>query len=134
MSRGIVKKLLKTKRNKKNKHNDESIRMMKTQRNDIKKGNLIEEAKKKALMKLLDKMHQYKKVLSYCLKCRKNTDNINPNISGTSNGKTMILSNCAICGSRNSRFIKKQEANGLVNILGIKTPLSEILVFDNVLF
>ena len=47
MSRGIVKKLLKTKRNKKNKHNDESIRMMKTQRNDIKKGNLIEEAKKK---------------------------------------------------------------------------------------
>ena len=85
-------------------------------------------------MKLLDKMHKYKMVLSYCLKCRKNTDNINPKISGTSNGKTMILSNCAICGSRNSRFIKKQEANGLVNILGIKTPLSEILVFDNVLF
>ena len=41
---------------------------------------------------------------SYCLKCRKNTENINPKISGTSNGKAMILSNCAICGSEKSTF------------------------------
>ena len=49
---------------------------------------------------------------SYCLKCKKNTENINPEISSTSNGKEMI-SNCAICGSKKCRFIKNQEAKGL---------------------
>ena len=43
----------------------------------------------------------------YCLKRKKNTDSINPKISATSNGKTMILSKCAICGSKKSKFIKK---------------------------
>ena len=42
---------------------------------------------------------------SYCLKCRKDTENINPK-TNTSNGRTMILSKCAICGCKNSRFIK----------------------------
>ena len=73
-------------------------------------------------------------MLSYCLKCRKNTENINPKISGTSNGKTMILWNCAICGSKKSRFTKKQDANELLNSLGIKTPLSKIPLLGNVLF
>ena len=44
---------------------------------------------------------------SYCLKCKKNTENINPRVSKTSNGKIMLLSKCAICGSKKSRFIKK---------------------------
>ena len=48
-------------------------------------------------------------MLPYCLKCRKNTENINPRVSNTSNGKTMILSKCAICGSKSSRFIKKKK-------------------------
>ena len=52
---------------------------------------------------------------SYCLKCKKNTENINPRVSKTSNGKTMLLSKCAICGSKKSRFIKKQEASGILN-------------------
>ena len=39
-------------------------------------------------------------MLSYCLKCKKNTESINPRVSKTSNGKTMILSKCAICGSK----------------------------------
>ena len=43
---------------------------------------------------------------SYCLKCKKYTKNINPQVSSTSNGKMMILSKCAICGSKKSRFIK----------------------------
>ena len=43
---------------------------------------------------------------SYCLKCRKNTENIDPTVSSTSNGKAMILSNCTTCGSKKSRFIK----------------------------
>ena len=49
-------------------------------------------------------MHKYKTILSYCLKCRKITQNTNPKVSGTSNGKTMILSNCALCGSKKSKF------------------------------
>ena len=43
---------------------------------------------------------------SYCLKCRKDTENINPRISSTSDGKAMVLSKCAICGNKTSRFIK----------------------------
>ena len=54
---------------------------------------------------------------SYCLKCRKNTENINPRVSKTSNGRTMVLSKCAICDSKKSRFIKKQEAKGLLSNL-----------------
>ena len=50
---------------------------------------------------------------SYCLKCRKNTENINPRVSKTSNGRTMVLSKCAICDSKKSRFVKNQEAKGL---------------------
>ena len=48
---------------------------------------------------------------SYCLKCKKYTKNINPQVSSTSNGKLMILSKCAICSSKKSRFmkIKKQK-------------------------
>ena len=71
---------------------------------------------------------------SYCLKCKKNTENICPRVSKTSNGKTMILSNCAICGSKKLRFIKKQEAKGLLSNLGIRTPLSKIPLLGDVLF
>ena len=46
---------------------------------------------------------------SYCLKCRKDTENVNPKVSSTSNGKVTILSKCAICGSKKSRFVKNQE-------------------------
>ena len=59
----------------------------------------------------------------YSLKCTKNTRNIDPNISSTSNGRAMILSKCAICGSKNSRFIKNQEAKGLLSNLGFKVPI-----------
>ena len=40
---------------------------------------------------------------SYRVRCRKNTGNINPRISKTSNGKTMLLSKCAVCGAKKSR-------------------------------
>ena len=71
---------------------------------------------------------------SYCLKCKKHTKNINPQVSSTSNGKMMILSKCAICGSRKSKFINKQEVKGLLSNLCIKTPLSKIPVLGNILF
>ena len=60
------------------------------------------------------------------LKCRKETESINPRVSNTSNGKTMILSKCAICGSKKSRFIKNQEAKGLLSKLGLRTPLNKV--------
>ena len=66
----------------------------------------------------------YKKK-SYCLKCRKDAENINPKVSNTSNSRKTILSKCAIRGSKKSRFIKNQEAKGLLSKLGLKTPLSK---------
>ena len=71
---------------------------------------------------------------SYYLKCRKNTENIDPKVSSISNGRVMILSKCAICGTKKSRFIKDQEAKGLLSKLGIKTPLSKIPILGDILF
>ena len=71
---------------------------------------------------------------SNCLKCRKDTENIDPKISSSSNGRAMILSKCAICGSKKSRFIKNQEAKGLLSNLGIKTPLSKVPILGDILF
>ena len=65
---------------------------------------------------------------SFCLKCRKNTEGINPSVSKTINDKTMILSKCAICGSKKSKFIENQEAKGLLSNLGIRAPLSKVPV------
>ena len=73
-------------------------------------------------------------MLSYCLKCKKNTESINPRVSTTSNGRTMILSKCAICGSKKSKFTKNQEAKGLLSSLGLKTPLNKIPLLGDVLF
>ena len=65
---------------------------------------------------------------SYCfiVKCRNNTENINQRVSKISNGRTMVLTKCAICGSKKSRFIKNQEAKGLLSNLGLRTPLSKV--------
>ena len=59
---------------------------------------------------------------SYCLKCRKDTENINPRVSSTkskclstSNGKAMMLSKCAICSSKKSRFIKNSRSKRTIN-------------------
>ena len=71
---------------------------------------------------------------SYCLNCRKDTEIIGPKLSGTSNGKAMILSKCAICDSEKSRFIKNQEAKGLLSNLVIKAPLNKVLILSDILF
>ena len=71
---------------------------------------------------------------SYCLKCKKDTENINPRVSNTSNGRTTILSKCAICGSKKSRFIKDQEANGLLSNLDVGTPLNKVPILGDTLF
>ena len=66
------------------------------------------------------------KMESYFLKCKKSTENIDPEVPSTSNGKAMILPKCAICDSKKSRFIKNREAKGLLSKLGLKTPLSKV--------
>ena len=70
------------------------------------------------------------KMETYCLNCKKYTENIDPKISDTSNGKTMILSKSAISNSKKS----KQEAKRLLSKLDIKTPLSKIPILDDILF
>ena len=71
-------------------------------------------------------------MLSYCLKCKKNTESINPRVSKTTNGKTIILSTCAIRNSKKSKFIKEQEEKGLLSNLGLKTPLNKIPLLGDI--
>ena len=71
---------------------------------------------------------------SCCLKCGKDTESINPIVSNTNNGRKTILAKCAICGSKKSRFIKDQEAKGLLSNLGVKTPLSKVPILGGILF
>ena len=68
------------------------------------------------------------KMKSHCLKCKKDTENINPSVSSTSNGRTMVLSKRAIYN-----YIKNQEAKGLLNNLGVKTLLSKVPILGEVL-
>ena len=71
---------------------------------------------------------------SYCLKCRKYTENINSRVSNTTNGKTMILSRCPKCRSKKPRFVKNQEAKGLLSNLDNRTPLSKVPILGDILF
>ena len=73
-------------------------------------------------------------MLSYCLKCKRNRESLNPKVSKTTNGKAMMLSTRAICGSKKSKFIKEQEAKGLLSNLGLRTPLNKIPVLGDILF
>ena len=71
-------------------------------------------------------------MLSYCFKCRRNTESINPKVSKTTNGKAIILLTCAICGSK--KFIKQQEAKVLLSNLGLKKQLNKIPLLGDILF
>ena len=72
-------------------------------------------------------------MLSYWLKCRKNTESKNPKVR-TKNVKIMLLSKCTVCESKKSKFIKQHEASGLFSSLGIKAPLSKIPLVGPLLF
>ena len=71
---------------------------------------------------------------TYCLKCKKHTKNIDPQLSSTSNGKLMILSKYAVCNSKTSKFINKQEAKELLSNLGMKALLNKIQKLGDILF
>ena len=70
---------------------------------------------------------------TYCVKCRKDTENIDPKIVRTKNNRLVMQSKCSVCGVKKSRFVKEQKAKGLLSNLGIKTLSSEILLL-NILF
>ena len=61
-----------------------------------------------------------------CVKCKKNTENIDPKMFRTKNNRLIVQSKCPVCGIKKSRFVKEQEAKGLLNNLGIRTPFSKI--------
>ena len=69
---------------------------------------------------------------TYCLKCR-DTENIDPKMVRSRNNRMILQSKCPVCGIKKSRFVKDQEAKGLLSNLGIKTPLSKIPLL-NILF
>ena len=70
---------------------------------------------------------------TYCMKCRKDTENIDPKMVRTKNNRLIIQSNCSVCGIKKSRFVKEQETKGLLRNLGMKTLLRKIPLL-NVLF
>ena len=73
-------------------------------------------------------------MLTYCLKCKKNTKNVDSKVFKTKNGRSMLSSKCAICGGKKPRFMKEQEAKELSSSLGIKTSLSNIPLLGNIMF
>ena len=70
---------------------------------------------------------------TYCVKCKTNTDNIDSKIFRTKSNRLLMQSKCSNCKNKKSRFVKEQEAKGLLSNLGINTPLSKIPLL-NVLF
>ena len=63
-------------------------------------------------------------MLSYCLKCRTNTDSKNPKVVKTKNRRMMLLSKCSVCDSKKLKFIKEREAKGILSKLTlIKVPI-----------
>ena len=70
---------------------------------------------------------------NYCLVYKKYTKNINPKIVRNRQNRLMIQSICEICSSKKSRFIKEQQAMGILSYLDIKTPLSKVPLL-NILF
>ena len=73
-------------------------------------------------------------MLTYCLKCKKDTESVDPKVLKTKNRETMLSSKCAICGSKKSKLVKEHEAKGLLSNLGIKTPLNKVPLSGDILF
>ena len=69
-----------------------------------------------------------------CLKCKKDTENLDSKIFRTKNKRLIMQSECSDCRNKKSRFIKEQEAEGLLSNLGIRTLLSKIAVLGDILF
>ena len=73
-------------------------------------------------------------MLTYCLKCKRNTKNKDAKMIKTKNGRLALSSKCAVYGSKKSRFMKEQDASGILSIVGIRTLLSKIPVLGDIFF
>ena len=71
---------------------------------------------------------------THCVSCKKNTANKNSSVRRTKQNRLMLVSNCAVCGKKKLSFIKNQEASSLLGKLRIRTPLSNIPLFGDILF
>ena len=72
-------------------------------------------------------------MLTYCVKSRKNAENLNSKMFKSKNKRSIMQSKCPLCGIKKSRFVKQQDPKDLLSNLGIKTPLSKIPLL-NILF
>ena len=72
-------------------------------------------------------------IKTYCIVCKKDTENKNPKVFKTKNGRIVLKAVCSVCNNEKSRFISKNEGSGLLSSLGIRAPLSQIPLL-NVLF
>ena len=71
---------------------------------------------------------------TYCLKCKKDSENLDSKIFRTKNNRIIMRSKCSDCGNKKSRFIKEQEAEGLLSNLGIRMPLNKVPILGDILF
>ena len=67
-------------------------------------------------------------------KVQKKTENLDSKVFKTKNGRIIMQSKCAVCGSRKTRFMKEEEAKGLLRSLGLKTPLNKIPLLGDIFF
>ena len=72
-------------------------------------------------------------MLTYCVKCRENNENLISEIFKTKNNRLIVQSKCAVCKTRKSRFVKEQEAKSLLSNLGFKIPLNKIRLLNALL-
>ena len=73
-------------------------------------------------------------MLTYWLKCNKDTENVDTEMLKSKNGRTILFSKCTLCGSKKSKFMKEQEAKGLLSSLSLRTSLSKISLLGDTLF
>ena len=67
---------------------------------------------------------------TYCVKCRKDTENIDLKMVRTKNNRLIMQSQYSVCEIKKSRFVKEEEAKGLLCNLGIKILLSKIQLLN----
>ena len=89
--------------------------------------------KKKLKILMMNKLY----IKQCCLivwSVEKNKESKDPRVVSTKNGTVMLFSQCEVCDSKNSKFIKEQEASGLLSSLWIKISLNKIPLFGPLLF
>ena len=73
-------------------------------------------------------------MLTYCLKCKKDTESVDSKMLKSKNDKTILSSKCAVCGSKKSRLVNEDKTKVLLISLGIKTPLNKVPLLGDILF